>query len=147
MGDRNIAADGPFPHDFIWGAATAAYQIEGAADVDGRGRSVWDVFCKKKGAVWEGDSGDVACDHYHRFKEDIALMKALGTRSYRFSVSWTRILPEGVGTPNQKGIDFYRRLVDGLLINDLEPLRTVFHWDYPQALYEKGGWLNRDSAD
>jgi len=147
MGDRNVsAARAPFPEDFVWGTATAAYQVEGAASQDGRGPSVWDVFCKKKGAVWEGDSGDVACDHYHRYKEDVALMKALGIRSYRFSVSWTRVLPEGVGKPNQKGLDFYRRLVDELRENDIEPLCTVFHWDYPQALYEKGGWLNRDSA-
>jgi beta-glucosidase len=136
-----------FPRDFVWGTATAAYQIEGAAGQDGRGLSVWDVFSKKKGAVWEGDSGDVACDHYHRYQEDIAIMKALGVKSYRFSVSWTRILPDGTGASNPKGFDFYNRLVDELLKNDIEPLCTIFHWDYPQALYERGGWLHRDSAD
>jgi beta-glucosidase len=137
----------PFPKDFVWGAATAAYQIEGAANEDGKGQSVWDVFCKKKGAVFEGHTGDVACDHYHRYKEDLALLKHLGAKSYRFSVSWPRILPEGVGTVNPKGVDFYDRLVDEMLKNGLQPLCTAFHWDYPQALYKKGGWLNRDSAD
>ncbi len=136
-----------FPKDFIWGVATASYQVEGGATEDGRGPSVWDVFTKKKGAVFEGHTGDVACDHYHRYKEDIALMKTLGVKGYRFSVSWTRVLPEGVGTPNPKGIDFYSRLVDELLKNGIQPLCTVFHWDYPQALYKKGGWLNRDSAE
>lgn len=137
----------PFPDDFTWGVATAAYQVEGAAREDGRGASVWDVFAKKPGAVFEGHTGDVACDHYHRYKEDIALMKALGVTSYRFSVSWPRVLPEGVGTPNPKGIDFYSRLVDELLRNGIQPLCTLFHWDLPQALYERGGWSNRDSAE
>ena len=136
-----------FPKDFVWGAATASYQIEGAAYEDGKGASVWDVFCKKKGAVFEGHTGDVACDHYHRYKEDLALLKQLGAKSYRFSVSWPRILPEGVGTVNAKGVDFYDRLVDEILRHDIKPLCTVFHWDYPQALYKRGGWLNRDSAD
>ncbi len=108
---------------------------------------MWDVFCKKKGAIFEGDTGDVACDHYHRFKEDVALMKALGVKSYRFSVSWPRVLPEGVGASNPKGLDFYSRLLDELQKAGIEPICTVFHWDYPQALYKKGGWLNRDSAD
>src|SRR5580765_6269918 len=112
----------PFPDDFGWGVATASYQVEGAAAEDGKGPSVWDVFCKKPGAVFDGHTGDVACDHYHRYKEDIALMKSLGAKSYRFSISWTRVLPEGVGTPNQKGIDFYSRLVDELLKNDIKPL-------------------------
>jgi beta-glucosidase len=137
----------PFPRDFVWGAATASYQIEGAANEDGKGPSVWDVFCKKKGAVWEGHTGDVACDHYHRYPEDVALMKTLGIKSYRFSVSWPRVLPAGTGAPNAKGLDFYDRLVDELLKNGIDPLCTVFHWDYPQALYEKGGWLDRSSAD
>jgi beta-glucosidase len=137
----------PFPEDFVWGAATAAYQIEGAADVDGRGPSVWDVFARKKGATFEGDTGDVACDHYRRYAEDVALMKALGIQSYRFSVSWTRVLPEGTGRANPKGLDFYDRLVDELLKHDIRPFCTVFHWDFPQALYEKGGWLARESAD
>jgi beta-glucosidase len=136
-----------FPKDFVWGAATASYQIEGAANEDGKGQSVWDVFCKKKGAVFEGHTGDVACDHYHRFKEDIALVKQLGAKSYRFSVAWPRIIPEGVGAVNQKGVDFYNRLVDEILRQGITPMCTVFHWDYPQALYKRGGWLNRDSAD
>jgi beta-glucosidase len=138
---------GPFPDDFVWGVATASYQVEGAAAEDGKGPSVWDVFCKRKGAVYEGNTGDVACDHYHRYKEDIALMKALGAKSYRFSVSWPRVLPEGIGAVNDKGVDFYSRLVDELLKNGIKPLCTIFHWDYPQALYKKGGWLKRDSAD
>ena len=137
----------PFPKDFVWGAATAAYQIEGAAAEDGKGPSVWDVFCKKKGAIYEGNTGDVACDHYHRYKEDVALMKALGISSYRFSISWPRVLPEGTGALNQKGLDFYNRLVDELHKNGITPMCTLFHWDYPQALYKRGGWLNRDSAD
>jgi beta-glucosidase len=136
----------PFPKDFVWGTATAAYQVEGAAAEDGKGPSVWDVFSKKKGATFEGQTGDVACDHYHRFKQDIALMKALGARSYRFSVSWPRVLPAGVGASSPKGLDFYSRLLDELHKNAIEPLCTIFHWDYPQALYQKGGWLNRDSA-
>jgi beta-glucosidase len=136
-----------FPKDFVWGTATASYQIEGAANEDGKGQSVWDVFCKKKGAVFEGHTGDVACDHYHRYKEDIALLKQLGVKAYRFSVAWPRILPDGVGSVNSKGVDFYNRLVDEILRNDITPLCTVFHWDYPQALYKRGGWLNRDSAD
>jgi beta-glucosidase len=137
----------PFPRDFVWGAATAAYQIEGAAAEDGKGPSVWDVFSRKPGAVFEGHTGDVACDHYHRYKEDIALMKALGISSYRFSISWPRVIPEGTGTVNQKGLEFYERLVDELLNSEIAPLCTLFHWDYPQALYQRGGWLNRDSAD
>ncbi|HVR01244.1 MAG TPA: GH1 family beta-glucosidase [Polyangia bacterium] len=136
-----------FPKDFVWGAATASYQIEGAANEDGKGQSIWDVFCKKKGSVFEGHTGDVACDHYHRYKGDLALLKQLGARSYRFSVAWPRILPSGAGAVNDKGLDFYDRLVDEILLNGVEPLCTAFHWDYPQALYERGGWLNRDSAD
>jgi beta-glucosidase len=146
-GGKKSAAGGIFPKDFLWGVATAAYQVEGAAAEDGRGPSVWDVFSKKPGAVFEGQSGDVACDHYHRYKEDIALMKALGVKSYRFSISWSRVLPEGVGQANPKGFDFYNRLTDELLKNGIAPLCTLFHWDYPQALYKRGGWLNRDSAD
>lgn len=146
-GGKAGAALSPFPKNFAWGVATAAYQIEGAAIEDGRGPSVWDVFCKKKGAVFEGHTGDTACDHYHRYKEDIALMKALGVKAYRFSVSWTRVLPDGTGAVNDKGLDFYSRLVDELLKSGITPMCTVFHWDYPQALYQRGGWLNRDSAD
>ena len=137
----------PFPDDFVWGAATSAYQIEGAADADGKGPSVWDAFVRRKGAVFEGHTGDVACDHYHRYREDVALMKALGLPSYRFSVSWPRVVPDGVGAVNPKGLDFYRRLVDALLESGIAPMCTLFHWDFPQALYRRGGWLNRDSAD
>ena len=138
---------GPFPADFAWGAATAAYQIEGAAREDGKGPSVWDEFCKKKDAIFEGHTGETACDHYHRYVEDIALLKALGVKSYRFSVSWPRVLPKGIGAPNPKGLDFYDRLLDELGKHGIAPMCTIFHWDYPQALYKKGGWLNRDSAD
>jgi beta-glucosidase len=136
----------PFPKGFTWGAATAAYQVEGAAAEDGKGPSVWDVFTKKKGTIFDGNTGDVACDHYHRFKEDVALLKSLGVKSYRFSISWPRVLPAGVGASNPKGLDFYSRLLDELGAGGIEPLCTIFHWDYPQALYQKGGWLNRDSA-
>lgn len=136
-----------FPGNFQWGVATAAYQVEGAAAEDGRGPSVWDPFCKKPGAVFEGHSGDVACDHYHRYKEDVALMKRLGVRSYRFSISWSRVLPEGTGAANPKGFDFYNRLLDELQRAGITPMCTLFHWDFPQALYKRGGWLNRDVAD
>jgi beta-glucosidase len=135
-----------FPEDFVWGAATAAYQVEGAAREDGRGPSVWDVFCRKPGAVFEGQTGDVACDHYHRYRQDVALLKSLGVSSYRFSVSWTRVIPDGVGSQNPKGFDFYSRLVDELLRAGIAPMCTLFHWDFPQALYARGGWLNRDVA-
>jgi beta-glucosidase len=144
------AAGGPgpksFPADFVWGTATASYQIEGAVAEDGRGPSVWDVFCKKPGAVFEGDNGDVACDHYHRHGEDVALLKKLGVRSYRFSLSWTRLLPDGRGRINEKGFDFYKRLLDELEHAGIAPMATLFHWDYPQTLFDKGGWLARDSA-
>ena len=138
---------GAFPKDFVWGVATASYQVEGAANEDGRGPSVWDTFSKKKGAVFEGHTGETACDHYHRFKEDVALMKTLGVKSYRFSVSWTRVLPNGIGAVNGKGLDFYNRLLDELGKAGIAPMCTIFHWDYPEALYRRGGWLNRDSAD
>lgn len=135
-----------FKKDFAWGVSTAAYQIEGASRTDGRGLSVWDLFCRKEGAVKNGDSGDIACDHYHRYREDVGLMQDLGVKGYRFSFAWPRILPEGVGKPNEKGLDFYDRLVDALLEKGIAPYATLFHWDFPQALYEKGGWMNRDSA-
>jgi beta-glucosidase len=136
----------PFPDGFVWGAATAAYQIEGAAAEDGKGPSIWDMFCKKPGSIWNDQSGEVACDHYHRYKEDIALAKSLGLRAYRFSVSWPRVVPAGTGAPNDKGLDFYDRLVDELLKAGLEPWLTLYHWDLPLALYHQGGWLNRDVA-
>ncbi|HEY32753.1 MAG TPA: beta-glucosidase [Dehalococcoidia bacterium] len=136
-----------FPNDFTWGAATASYQIEGGAYEDGKGLSVWDTFCQQPGKIWGGNTGDVACDHYHRYQEDARLMKELGLKAYRFSVSWPRVLPEGIGVVNEKGLDFYDRLVDALLENGIEPWLTLFHWDYPQSLFQKGGWLNRDSSD
>jgi beta-glucosidase len=141
------AASAPaFPRGFLWGTATAAYQIEGAVSEDGRGPSVWDQFCKKPGAVFEGHTGEVACDHYHRWREDLALIKGLGANAYRFSVSWTRVLPQGVGAVNARGLDFYDRLVDALLAAHVTPVCTLFHWDFPQALYLQGGWRNRDVA-
>ncbi len=135
-----------FPGNFTWGAATASYQIEGAAQMDGRGPSVWDVFSHTEGKINNGDNGDVACDHYHRYKDDVALMQNIGLNAYRFSISWSRILPEGTGRVNQAGLDFYSRLVDELLEHNIQPYATAFHWDLPQALQEKGGWSNRDTA-
>jgi beta-glucosidase len=137
----------PFPTDFLWGAATAAYQIEGSPLADGAGPSVWHRFSHTPGRTVNGETGDIACDHYRRYKEDVALMRELGLRAYRFSVSWSRILPEGTGRVNQAGIDFYSRLVDELLANDIQPLVTLYHWDLPAALDDRGGWLNRDVAD
>ena len=134
-----------FPQDFAWGAATAAYQIEGAAFEDGRGASVWDMFCRKTGAVANGFTGDVACDHYHRYQEDVKIMQEIGLRAYRMSLSWSRLMPAGVGAVNQKGLDFYQRLIDALLAADITPYITLFHWDYPYDLYCRGGWLNPDS--
>jgi beta-glucosidase len=135
-----------FPPDFVFGAATAAFQIEGATREDGRGPSIWDTFVRRPGAVLGGDTGDVACDHYHRYREDIALLKELGVRSYRFSVSWPRVQPTGSGPSNAAGLDFYERLVDGLLDAGIEPAVTLYHWDLPQALEDEGGWRNRDTA-
>jgi len=136
-----------FPEGFVWGAASSAYQIEGAADLDGKGASIWDVFTHKPGATFMGHTGDVACDNYHRYPQDIGLMRQIGLRAYRFSLSWARILPEGTGRVNEAGLAFYDRLVDGLLAAGIEPWVTLFHWDYPQALYRRGGWLNRESPD
>ena len=135
-----------FPHDFIWGVATSAYQIEGAWKEDGRGVSIWDTFSHTPGKTANGDTGDIAADHYHRWKEDIALMSELGIQAYRFSTAWPRILPEGTGAANQQGLDFYDRLVDELLRRDIEPYVCLFHWDLPQALQDQGGWPNRDTA-
>ncbi len=132
-----------FPHHFLWGAATAAYQIEGAWNEDGKGESIWDRFSHTPGKTANGDTGDVACDHYHRWQEDIALMRQLGLKAYRFSIAWTRVLPLGAGNVNPKGLDFYDRLVDALCAANIEPFLTLHHWDYPQALYETGGWTNR----
>ncbi len=136
-----------FPDEFVWGAATAAYQIEGAAREDGRGPSIWDTFSHTPGKVAGGDTGDVACDHYHRWPEDIALMRELGLDAYRFSLAWPRILPDGTGAVNQQGLDFYDRLVDGLLAAGITPFATLYHWDLPQALQDQGGWANRATVD
>lgn len=136
-----------FRKDFIWGAATASYQIEGAAFEDGKGLSVWDRFSHTPGKVFEGHTGDVACDHYHRLEEDLDLMGALGIRNYRFSLSWPRILPEGRGRVNEQGVAFYNRLVDGLLKRGIRPFMTLFHWDYPLELLKRGGWENPDSVN
>lgn len=136
-----------FPDGFLWGAATAAHQIEGSPLADGAGPSIWTRFAHTPGMTLNGDTGDVACDHYRRWKQDVALMRELGLKAYRFSVSWSRIHPEGTGRFNQAGLDFYSRLVDELLENGIEPLLTLFHWDLPAALDDRGGWLNRDCAD
>jgi len=136
-----------FPQGFLWGSATASYQVEGAVKEDGRGPSIWDTFSHTAGKTNNGDTGDVANDHYHRYKEDVQLMKALGLKTYRFSVAWPRIFPQGTGTPNPKGLDFYNRLVDELLAANIEPYCTLFHWDLPQALEDKGGWQSRDTSE
>ena len=133
-----------FKDDFTWGVATSSYQIEGAAHEDGKGLSVWDVFTQE-GRCYNGHSGVIACDHYHRFREDINLMKELGVKAYRFSLSWPRILPNGIGEVNQKGVDFYNELIDCLIENGIEPYITLFHWDYPYELEKRGNWTNPDS--
>ncbi|GAA2149989.1 GH1 family beta-glucosidase [Nocardioides koreensis] len=135
------------PAGFRFGTSTAAYQIEGAATEDGRGPSVWDTFCAQEGRIADGSTGDVACDHYHRYAEDVALMRRLGAGGYRFSLSWPRIQPTGAGAPNEKGLDFYDRLIDCLLESGVEPMVTLFHWDLPQELEDDGGWLNRATVD
>ena len=131
-----------FPKDFLWGAASAAHQVEGAYLEDGKGPGIWDTLTQQPGHVAHGENGNVACDHYHRYKEDIALMKKIGLKSYRFSVSWPRVLPQGTGEVNQAGLDFYKNLVDELLAAGIEPMLTLYHWNLPTALYEKGGWKN-----
>ena len=136
-----------FPRDFVWGTATASYQIEGAANEDGRGESVWDRFCATPGKVRNADNGAIACDFYHRYRDDIALMRELGIDSFRFSVAWPRVLPEGRGRVNAKGLDFYDRLVDELLGNGIDPYVTLFHWDTPQLLEDEGGWPSRPIVD
>lgn len=133
-----------FPDGFVWGTATSSYQIEGAWNEDGKGESIWDRFTHQKYKILGGDTGDVACDHYHRMPEDVALLKSLGVNSYRFSISWPRIQPDGRGKPNPKGLDFYDRLVDALLAAGIAPNATLNHWDIPQALEDAGGWPNRD---
>jgi len=135
-----------FPQGFLWGTATASYQVEGAVHEDGRGPSIWDTFSHTPGKTVNGATGDVADDHYHRYKQDVQLMKALGVKVYRFSIAWPRVFPTGTGTPNPKGLDFYSRLVDELLANDIQPFATLYHWDLPQALQDKGGWESRDTS-
>jgi beta-glucosidase len=140
------AAGLQFPSGFVFGAATAAYQIEGAVDVDGRGPSIWDTFSHTPGKTFQGHTGDVAVEHYTRYPEDVALMGELGLSAYRFSVAWSRVLPEGTGRVEQRGLDFYRRLVDELLSTGVDPWLTLYHWDLPQALQDRGGWTDRDTA-
>jgi beta-glucosidase len=136
-----------FPDDFLWGAATSAYQIEGSPAADGAGRSIWHRFSHTPGNTYLDQTGDVACDHYRRYRDDVALMSELGLNSYRFSIAWGRIYPKGTGVVNKKGIDFYSRLVDALLEKGIKPNVTLYHWDLPEALDDRGGWLNRDIAD
>ena len=136
-----------FSPDFLWGAATAAYQIEGAWNIDGKGRSIWDDFVRRRGAILTGERGDEACDHYHRYREDVALMESMGLGAYRFSVSWTRIIPDGVGAVNREGLDFYRRLIDRLLEAGITPFATLFHWDLPAAIQRRGGFVSPDIVD
>ncbi|MGN6561539.1 MAG: GH1 family beta-glucosidase [Thermomicrobiales bacterium] len=142
-----MAAQDTFPDGFLWGAATAAYQIEGAVREDGRGPSIWDTFSHTPGKVQDGDTGDVACDHYHRWRADIGLMRDLGLRAYRFSIAWPRIFPDGAGAVNTRGLDVYDRLVDELLAANITPFVTLYHWDLPQALQDRGGWTRRDTVD
>lgn len=137
-----------FPNKFVWGAAAASYQIEGSTQsIDGCSDSIWDMVCKREGFVRGGDTGFMACDHYNRYREDVALMKALGLKAYRLSMMWPRLIADGVGQANAAGLDFYDRLIDCLLSSGIEPWVTLFHWDYPVALYDRGGWLNADSSD
>ena len=141
-----MAEEDAFPADFVWGASTSSYQIEGAVEEDGRGQSIWDVYSHSPGRVKGGDTGDVACDHYHRWVEDIEWLARGGFNAYRFSTAWPRILPAGTGTVEHRGLDFYDRLVDGLITRGITPWLCLYHWDLPQALQERGGWVNRDSA-
>jgi len=133
--------------EFVWGVATSSYQIEGAASEGGRGKSIWDTFCKVPGKVANFDNGDIACDHYHRFKEDLDLMKWMGVKAYRFSVAWPRVIPDGVGRVNEMGLDFYDRLIDSLLEREIAPWLTMYHWDLPEALQLRGGWNNREVVE
>lgn len=136
-----------FRNDFVWGQATSAYQIEGAAFQDGKGWISGMYFANEEGKVFEGHSGDVACDHYHRFREDVALMKKMGVQGYRFSINWSRVFPNGTGTVNEKGLKFYHELVDELCAANIEPYITLYHWELPYELYKKGGWMNREIVE
>ena len=135
-----------FPEDFLWGTATAAYQIEGAVNEDGRGPSIWDTFTHTRGKIKNEDNGDIADDNYHRYRQDVQSMKALAASAYRFSIAWPRIFPQGIGSPNPQGLDFYNRVLDELLNNAIEPFPTLYHWDLPQSLQDRGGWESRDTA-
>ena len=135
-----------FPADFLWGTATASFQVEGASHEDGRGESIWDRFCRSPGKVYNGHNGDVACDQYHRYAEDVELMANLGVQAYRFSIAWPRIIPSGVGKPNPAGISYYKRLIASLKAAGIEPVATLYHWDLPQVLEDAGGWTNRETA-
>ncbi len=141
-----LQPDSGFPSGFRWGTATSAYQIEGATREDGRGACIWDTFARLPGRIHDGDTADSADDHYHRYKEDVALMKAMGVTTYRFSIAWPRLFPDGTGTPNPKGLAFYDRLLDELLAHGIMPFATLYHWDLPQALQDRGGWESRDTA-
>lgn len=136
-----------FAKDFVWGAATSSYQIEGAGRDSGKGQNIWDVFTKEPGRVYEGHTGDIACDHYHRFREDVAYMKELGLKGYHFSIDWSRVLPEGTGKVNEKGIDFYNALIDELLEQGIEPYITLYHWELPYEIYKRGGWMNPEIVE
>ena len=135
-----------FPKGFFWGVATSSYQIEGAANEDGKGKSIWDTYAHTPGKIKDGSTGDVANDHYHRYKDDVRLMRSIGANAYRFSIAWPRIFPNGTGQPNPKGLDFYNRLVDEMVASNIEPFGTLYHWDLPQALQDKRGWQSRDTA-
>src|SRR5215467_9583238 len=145
-GQNPHALGAAFPANFLWGVATAAYQVEGAVTEDGRGESIWDRFCREPRRIADGTSGATAADHYHRWREDITLLKDLGVSAYRFSIAWPRIQPNGQGEANKAGIAFYDRLVDRLCELDIVPVATLFHWDLPVALQEKGGWMARDTS-
>lgn len=136
-----------FAKDFVWGAATSSYQIEGTGRDSGKGQNIWDVFTKEPGRVYEGHTGDIVCDHYHRFREDVAYMKELGLKGYRFSIDWSRVLPEGTGKVNEKGIDFYNALIDELLEQGIEPYITLYHWELPYEIYKRGGWMNPEIVE
>jgi len=136
-----------FPQGFVWGAATASYQIEGAWNEDGKGESIWDRFSHTPGKIRDGDTGDVACDHYHHWEEDLDAIKKLGLNAYRFSVAWPRVLPNGRGMINEAGLDFYSKMVDRLLKLEIEPYITLYHWDLPQKLQDEGGWVSRSVVD